>query len=208
MSTTVQTILEMTVNWFLPLYFAAFFGVAVVWRTYRVWRDTGVNAFRLREESGPERVTGRYFKLLPVGVVVLLAVYWLWPAVYRQLGVIELLETAVVQSIGMLLMLAALVWTVLAQTQMGQSWRIGIDHEHRTALVTAGVYRFSRNPIFVGMIGSMLGLFLVLPCAVTLLVLGLSVALIQVQVSLEETHLRDLHGNDYGDYCHQVPRWL
>ena len=59
-------------NLFLLLYFAVFFGVAVAWRTYRVWRATGINAFRLREESGPEAITGRYFKLLPVGALALL----------------------------------------------------------------------------------------------------------------------------------------
>ena len=38
--------------------------------------------------------------------------------------------------------------------------------------------------------------------------LVMTVALIQIQVSLEEQHLQRLHGDDYADYCHRVPRWL
>lgn len=196
------------IDWFLPLYFVVFFAVAIAWRSWRVWKLTGVNAFRLREESGPEAITGRYFKVLPVAVLTLVLLYVFGPDLYRQLGVISLLEYPVVRSGGALLMLLALVWTVLAQTGMGRSWRIGIDHHNPTALVTAGMFRYSRNPIFVGMIASMAGLFLLLPCAVTLLILLLSVALIQVQVSLEEIHLRRLHGADYQAYCRSVPRWL
>lgn len=195
-------------NLFLLLYFAVFFGVAVAWRTYRVWRVTGINAFRLREETGPEAITGRYFKLLPVGALALLLLVTLWPDLYGQLGVITLLEIPLLQMSGVALMLLALAWTILAQVQMGQSWRIGIDHDNRTALVTAGIFRYSRNPIFVGMMGSLAGLFLVLPCALSLLIFALAAVLIQVQVSLEETHLQQLHGQDYVDYCGRVARWL
>ncbi len=54
---------------------------------------------------------------------------------------------------------------------MGNSWRIGIDTEHRTELVQRGVFRISRNPIFVGMIVTLLGLFLTIPNVVTLITL-------------------------------------
>jgi protein-S-isoprenylcysteine O-methyltransferase Ste14 len=32
---------------------------------------------------------------------------------------------------------------------MGNSWRIGIDEEKDSALVESGVFRRSRNPIFL-----------------------------------------------------------
>jgi hypothetical protein len=37
-----------------------------------------------------------------------------------------------------IVLLVSLAWTVLAQVQMGQSWCIGIDTQHRTALVILG----------------------------------------------------------------------
>lgn len=200
--------MSLTIQTFLVGYFVLFFGVAMAWRSFRVWQLTGVNAFRLREETGAEAITGRYFKLFPLLTLVLLVVHGGWPELYRQLGVIDLLEHEWLRVAGMAVMMAALVWTVIAQVHMGQSWRIGIDYQHRTALITSGVFRYSRNPIFVGMMASMAGLFAVLPCALTLLLLVMTVALIQIQVSLEEQHLQRLHGDDYADYCRRVPRWL
>ncbi|MCL4262614.1 MAG: hypothetical protein KJ069_05345 [Anaerolineae bacterium] len=71
-----------------------------------------------------------------------------------------------------------------------------------------GVYGRSRNPIFLGMRGNLLGLLLVMPNAVTLTVWLLGDVLIQIQVYLEEAHLRQQHGRAYEHYCRQVPRWL
>jgi protein-S-isoprenylcysteine O-methyltransferase Ste14 len=72
---------------------------------------------------------------------------------------------------------------------MGKSWRIGIDEERPATLVRQGVFGLSRNPIFLGMMVTLLGLFLSIPNAVTLLVLALGVVLIQIQVRLEEEFL-------------------
>jgi protein-S-isoprenylcysteine O-methyltransferase Ste14 len=109
---------------------------------------------------------------------------------------------------GVVILLSSLAWTVVAQAQMGESWRIGIDVEHRTPLVRKGVFGLSRNPIFLGMMLTLLGLFLVTPNAVTLLVLGLGVVLIQIQVRLEEVFLSSAHGEDYAEYRRSVRRWL
>ena|SRR6185369_15415566 len=101
-----------------------------------------------------------------------------------------------------------LIWTVLAQAQMGKSWRIGIDEEHRTPLVTSGVFGWSRNPIFVGIKITLLGLFLIIPNALTLLAFVMGVVLIQIQVRLEEDFLVKTHGEDYEQYRREVRRWM
>lgn len=91
---------------------------------------------------------------------------------------------------------------------MGNSWRIGIDAEHGTSLVRGGVYGRSRNPIFLGMRGNLLGLFLVIPNAVTFAIWILGDLLIQIQVYLEETYLSHQHGSVYEQYRRQVNHWL
>lgn len=55
---------------------------------------------------------------------------------------------------------------------------------------------------------TLLGLFLVIPNAVTLLVVGLGVVLIQIQVRLEEEFLAKTHGEQYAKYRRDVRRWL
>ena len=97
---------------------------------------------------------------------------------------------------------------MLAQAQMGGSWRIGIDMKHQTDLIQGGVFRLSRNPIFLGMILTLAGLFLVIPNALMLLILVLGFVLIQIQVRLEEEYLTSIHGDNYLDYRQRVRRWL
>lgn len=91
---------------------------------------------------------------------------------------------------------------------MGNSWRIGIDEENRPALVSTGVFSLSRNPIFLGMIGTLLGIFLIAPNAFTLLICFLGFVLIQIQVRLEEEFLEKTHGADYDKFRRVVRRWL
>jgi len=74
--------------------------------------------------------------------------------------------------------------------------------------VQQGVFALSRNPIFLGMQFMLLGLLLVLPNAVTLATCVLGMALIQIQVRLEEEHLIQLHGEAYRAYQQRVRRWL
>ena len=91
---------------------------------------------------------------------------------------------------------------------MGDSWRIGIDQESETKLVQAGFFRFSRNPIFLGVRINLLGFFLVLPNALTLVILILGDVILQIQVRMEEEFLARKHGKSYEEYKRSVPRWL
>ena len=109
---------------------------------------------------------------------------------------------------GIILLLVSLVWTVLAQTQMKNSWRIGIDNDHPTELVREGVFKLSRNPIFVGMMVTLLGLFLVSPNVATLIAFVVGVIVIGIQVRLEEEYLARIHGEQYAHYLRSVRRWL
>jgi protein-S-isoprenylcysteine O-methyltransferase Ste14 len=96
-------------------------------------------------------------------------VYSFWPSKYQYFVPIVWFERSWLMRSGVALLLLSLIWTVIAQAQMGESWRIGIDEEHRTPLVTSGIFGWSRNPIFVGMKITLLGLFLIIPNALTLL---------------------------------------
>ena len=109
---------------------------------------------------------------------------------------------------GVLLLLLSLVWTGVAQSQMGEAWRIGIDTEHRTPLVQKGLFGISRNPIFFGIMVTLLGFFLTLPNAITLLAFVLGAVLMGVQVRLEEEYLNRLHPEDYQAYRRRVRRWI
>jgi protein-S-isoprenylcysteine O-methyltransferase Ste14 len=118
------------------------------------------------------------------------------------------LEKPILQIIGWGILSVALVWIAFAQHQMSNSWRIGIDENHKTRLVTEGVFSISRNPIFLGMISTLFGLFLVIPNALTFMILITGFIVVQIQVRLEEEFLLKTHGEDYKIYCSHTKRWI
>jgi len=55
---------------------------------------------------------------------------------------------------------------------------------------------------------TLLGLFLIIPNALTLLTFVMGVVLIQIQVRLEEKFLAETHGDQYAQYRKRVRRWF
>jgi protein-S-isoprenylcysteine O-methyltransferase Ste14 len=198
----------MPLKYFLPLYLVAYFGAAFFWRSFMVWKRTGVNPIVFKGSDNAHDFIGQVFKLLFALVVAVVLAYAFWPELYLYLGPVGWLDHKSLKWAGVALLLGSLVWTVLAQAQMGESWRIGIDQQHKTTLIRSGVFGLSRNPIFLGMMLTLLGLFLVIPNAATLLTFVLGVVLIQIQVRLEEEFLARTHGEEYTKYRRQVRRWI
>ncbi len=192
---------------FLLPYFLLLFAAAFLLPTWRVWRRDGTNALVLPRDDSAFGLIGVWFKVLIGGVLILCACVTLGVN-GNVFGPLVWANHAVLNTIGAGLLFVTLVWVVIAQMHMGQSWRIGIDQKVVTELVTNGVFARSRNPIFLGMRLNLLGLFLVLPNAITLAFLVASEILIGVQVRLEEAHLLETLGRPYSDYCARVRRWL
>ena len=94
-----------------------------------------------------------------------------------------------------------------AQVRMAASWRIGLDPE-RTGLVTTGLFAWSRNPTFLGMVTVLFGAFLVAPTTVTAIVLAVAWIAFSVQIRMVEEHLHRMHGPAYDRYRAAVPRWI
>lgn len=198
----------MSLRYFLPAYLFVYLLSAFVWRSFVVWKRTGINPVVFKATDSAHDYIGRLFKLLFALIVIVVLVYSFWPNGYFLFMPIEWLERTWITAAGAMLLVLSLLWTLLAQIQMGESWRIGIDEKHRTALVRTGVFGFSRNPIFLGMMITLVGVFVVIPNAFTLLTLLTGTMLIGIQVRLEEEFLLNSHGEDYARYKRHVRRWL
>ena len=70
------------------------------------------------------------------------------------------------------------------------------------------MFRISRNPIFLGVMTTLLGLFFVIPNAITFMTFVLGVVLINMQVRLEEEYLKTTRGDEYVSYIQRVRRWI
>ena len=198
----------MTLRYFLPIYLLAYVSVAFLWRSFVVWKRTGVNPVVFKGSDSAHDFIGRIFKVLFALIVAVVAIYAFVPGAYQYLMPIPWFEQTWIKSTGIVLLLLSLAWTILAQAQMGNSWRIGIDAEQKTELVHRGVFTISRNPIYVGMLVTLLGLFLVVSNVGTLLTLLVGIILIGIQVRLEEEYLTQVHGDKYVEYRRSVRRWI
>ncbi len=96
-----------------------------------------------------------------------------------------------------------------AMGRMGKNWRVGVPESEHTGLVTTGVYRYSRNPAFLGFDLVYIGIvYLFFSWGLFVLSL-LGVLLLHLQiVNVEEPHLLAVFGRPYLDYQHTVNRYL
>lgn len=84
-----------------------------------------------------------------------------------------------------------------------------IPNRPASRLVSSGPYRFSRNPMYVGLTALYAGLALTLDVAWPLVLLPLAlVALQRLVIRREERYLSAAFGAEYDAYCARVRRWL
>jgi protein-S-isoprenylcysteine O-methyltransferase Ste14 len=192
----------------LLIYCIVVFIFAFALRSLLVYRRSGVNPLVLPSSDDAYGYVAFAFKVVIVGVGVVVIGLAIWPDSEIYFGRWTALSSPALAYVGWALLIASLIWLLIAQAQMGASWRIGIDAKRRTELVQRGLFTLSRNPIFLAMRLDLVGLFLVFPSAVTSALLVAGEILIQVQVRLEEQHLANLHGQVYDAYRARVRRWL
>ena len=192
----------------LPIYFIIYFGIAFVLKSVVVAKRIGKNPLVLPKDNSAYGLIGLYFKLTLIAMFIYVLAYAFFPTWHDNFLPIVQFNNQTVKYIGLTLLFISLVWTVIAQGHMKNSWRIGIDTDTKTELVTSGLFSVSRNPIFFGMILSLVGLFFTTPNTLTLIFLILGYVLIQIQIRLEEEFLTKEHGQAYIGYKQKVRRLI
>lgn len=176
--------------------------------SYFVFKRIGKSPIVLPKDDSAYGLVGQYFKLTLVGLLMYVIALVFVSDYNTYFLPIQIVEHRWVQYFGMLLMSVSFVWVTISQYHMRDSWRIGIDKETKTELITKGVFSVSRNPIFLGMIVSLAGLFMATPNIFTLVFLLTGYILIQIQIRLEEDFLSQQHGEHYIHYKRNVRRFL
>ena len=198
----------MALKIYLPIYLIMYMLVAFVIPTYRTYKQTGINPITFGKNDNAHDYIGFIMKVLIVLLFVAVLTYSMSEKMYSYLVPISYLQTQTLTIIGLALIHIALVWITIAQFQMSNSWRIGIDEKNKTKLVTDGVFSISRNPIFLGMIISVLGLFFIVPNALTFFLTITTYIIIQIQIRLEEDFLQKQHDQDYVNYKLKTKRLI
>ncbi|MEJ2315462.1 MAG: isoprenylcysteine carboxylmethyltransferase family protein [Gammaproteobacteria bacterium] len=112
---------------------------------------------------------------------------------------------------GLLLIAAALVidgWS-LSLFLMHRTTIHPLKPEMASALVTRGMYRFTRNPMYLGLLLLLTGLAIYMGSLTPLMMLPLFVMVMNSQQILhEERVLEEKFGEEYRAYKERVRRWL
>ena len=151
-----------------------------------------------RVEGGRRVLPPVYFLLallLMVGLHLAFPVVQIIGFPYRYTGIVFVLG-------GILLIL----WAVRLFGQAGTTIK---PFQESSALVVGGPYRLTRNPMYVGMVGVLFGIGVLLGSMPPFIIIPLFVALIDLRfIRSEEAALERTFGAKYGDYKARMRRWL
>lgn len=168
-------------------------------------KRTGDTGLRVSTQlSSPIQKVATYLQIF-----ILLAVLAI--VILESLGILKPhIEFATVGNIvGLTLCAIGAALTMVSQYQMGKSWRIGVDETEKTELVTHGMFSFSRNPIYFGMLIVGLGFMVLVPHSFMVICFILAFVGIDLQVrKIEEPHLVRVLGDEYVEYTNRTNRYI
>ena len=178
--------------------------VTIGWRAWLQKRWTGDAGLRAAPRTRAEWLAGAALVLGAISVYCAPAL-----DLAGSLGPVAGLERLPLGMAGLGLFALGFWLTVRAQLDMGESWRIGVDAGEVTDLVTSGVFRAVRNPIFTGMVLIAIGVALMVPNGVALAGIALLALGLEIHVRcVEEPHLLAVHGDRYRSYASSAGRFV
>jgi protein-S-isoprenylcysteine O-methyltransferase Ste14 len=183
-------------------------------RTLQQRRRYGDGGWRFHRASPRATVTHLLIVLTVVLLFVAPVAAWTTGQAYEPAGLATLGEfgqflATSAAVVGLLLSSAGAGLILVAQRQMGESWRIGVDPGETTELVAHGLFRWVRNPIFTGMALFGVGQALLVPNVLAAAALVAGTVGLQLQVRwIEEPYLVATHGQAYLRWASRVGRFV
>ena len=124
----------------------------------------------------------------------------------KVIGILS--DNAVTAWIGAALCILAPILFIWGLISFGQSFRVGIDTDKPGKLITTGAFAVSRNPLYIAFQMILISVFLIFPTWIFFAYFLLGLWVIDRQVCLEETTLKNIYGKEYDDYCNKVRRYI
>jgi len=109
---------------------------------------------------------------------------------------------------GMVISVFGMVTFIAALRAFRQSWRMGIDTKNPGDLITRGIFRLSRNPIFLFIDLYFWGAFMIYSTPFFLFMAVLTSGVLHYQILKEERVLREQYGDTYAAYTAKTGRYL
>jgi protein-S-isoprenylcysteine O-methyltransferase Ste14 len=172
--------------------------------------NKGINAISIINNKGIQRFIG----------IAIVTIINIWVATLL-LHVIrpdnnylpELLDTSIINSavadiFGIIIIILGLIIYIAAWYKLSNSWRIGLDEQSQATLVTSGVYKISRNPMYVFYSLYLTGTFFINGTIIFLLFAIALAASMHFLILEEEKSLLRTHGDVYDHYLSVTDRYF
>ena len=112
--------------------------------------------------------------------------------------------TVVILFIGIIFILSAVIQFVNRKTTVNPT-----KPYKTTSLVITGVYKITRNPMYLGMLLIIISFAFYKTSIISLILIPFFIFYInKFQIEPEEFEMRKKFGKEYEDYCKKVDRWI
>jgi protein-S-isoprenylcysteine O-methyltransferase Ste14 len=186
--------------------YVAFFAIGLGWRAWLQYRRTGDHGLRaLAGQRGSVEWFVGFFLVVGATLTGASAV----AEIVDLVQPIAAMDKAWLNRVGLVLACLGFVITIVAQLQMRDSWRVGVDSRETTPLVTVGLFGAVRNPIYSGGLLAAAGFLLMVPNVLSAAAFAILLVGLQIQVRrVEEPHLIRIHRETYLAYARTVGRFM
>lgn len=140
--------------------------------------------------------------------------HYLLMSILSIVGIDSLLQVPIVSSAialvgGLLFLLSGIVLAASAARLFSKAKTGIVPFSESTKLVVSGAYRFTRNPMYLGMFFCLIGVTLLVNNVLGLLVLLLFFFIIRQKFVLkEEVQMQETFGDDYAQFKARIRRWI
>jgi len=110
--------------------------------------------------------------------------------------------------VGLFILIVASVFLYLSLADLGKFTKMGLPKNDSIQLQTTGIYRFSRNPMYLGVMLLALASTILVPNLLSVIFAVIGITLHHQIILKEEKFLRKTFGNQYQDYSAKTRRYL
>ena len=156
------------------------------------------------EQNGRAPINGTLFYVSKYAVIAL------WGAMVLQswgIGISVVEVPPIARFTALVLWISGFALLYLGRFTMGDSFRLGSPNEP-TGLKITGLFRLSRNPMYVGMYATVVASSLYTLNPVIILGGAFVIAVHHTIIRAEEGHLQKTFGREYAAYCSTVRRYV
>lgn len=109
---------------------------------------------------------------------------------------------------GIVIALLGVIIFIIAMATMRNSWRAGVDSSQKTKLIKHGIYKFSRNPAFLGFDLFYIGITIAFFNPLQLVFLCFCIIILHLQIMEEEKFLPSIFSVEYTNYKKSTGRYF